>query len=542
MLNSNYNLVKTVKIPYREWTLNNWYKFQSVYPSIKHNELKNYIYSVLSMPSIIYTEAGFTNIDISSRLINVFSGVRQSTESNMHSVKDKDKTNIYMFGDSRMYGVGVQDDDTLPSKLQQLCNKGNMPVNILNYGVRSDILVNIYSKISKMSFKENDIALLFMPVYASYSYTCNRPSRYGYWPLLSKVINYMNSINIPIYIFNFPDIRRIKNPSLLEKKLQYSVSVNKARVLISPDYVPSKFQPVPYYDTQDALLEIPEKYSSFWDYYHLGPLGHAAVAKFVYKTIKDKLYKDHKISCNIFINKNRENEASNLYNNFINNCKLNYVKQNDDNYNNTILSYKKYPRFVTNPSDIIGSVVMNCNPLSNGHVYLIEEALKRVDYLYIFIVNEDKSYFSFDHRLFMVRKHFANIKNINVLPSGNLMISDLTFPDYFQKDYNNDKKINAGLDMLFFCKVIAKMFNITKRFIGTEPNCQITNQYNDILKKTLPQYGIECIEIERKLNNGIPISASLIRSYIKNKDYNSIKELVPPITYDIIRNYYKDIV
>ena len=40
-----------------------------------------------------------------------------------------------------------------------------------------------------------------------------------------------------------------------------------------------------------------------------------------------------------------------------------------------------------------GAVVMNCNPLTLGHRYLIEQALKQCDYLMIFVVQEDKSFF-----------------------------------------------------------------------------------------------------------------------------------------------------
>ena len=39
----------------------------------------------------------------------------------------------------------------------------------------------------------------------------------------------------------------------------------------------------------------------------------------------------------------------------------------------------------------IGSLVMNCNPMTLGHQYLVEQAAARCDFLYIFIVSEDKS-------------------------------------------------------------------------------------------------------------------------------------------------------
>ena len=42
-----------------------------------------------------------------------------------------------------------------------------------------------------------------------------------------------------------------------------------------------------------------------------------------------------------------------------------------------------------------GAVIMNCNPFTYGHRYLIERALSVVDFLIIFVVEEDMSLFSF---------------------------------------------------------------------------------------------------------------------------------------------------
>ena len=52
----------------------------------------------------------------------------------------------------------------------------------------------------------------------------------------------------------------------------------------------------------------------------------------------------------------------------------------------------------------IGSLNVNCNPFTRGHRYLIEEALKRVDHLFLFVVEEDASEFSFKDRYEMVKR------------------------------------------------------------------------------------------------------------------------------------------
>lgn len=47
----------------------------------------------------------------------------------------------------------------------------------------------------------------------------------------------------------------------------------------------------------------------------------------------------------------------------------------------------------------VGAAVMNCNPFTLGHRYLIEQAAKECDRLYVFVLSEDKSRFSVADRL-----------------------------------------------------------------------------------------------------------------------------------------------
>lgn len=66
----------------------------------------------------------------------------------------------------------------------------------------------------------------------------------------------------------------------------------------------------------------------------------------------------------------------------------------------------------------IGAIVMNCNPFTYGHRYLIEQALKKVDFLIIFVVEEDKSLFSFPERFAMVYDGIADLERVKVVPSA----------------------------------------------------------------------------------------------------------------------------
>ncbi len=79
----------------------------------------------------------------------------------------------------------------------------------------------------------------------------------------------------------------------------------------------------------------------------------------------------------------------------------------------------------------IGTIVMNCNPFTYGHRYLIEKAYEQVDLLIVFVVEEDKSLYSFEERFAMVREGTKDLKDIYIVPSGDLLLSSTTFPQYF---------------------------------------------------------------------------------------------------------------
>lgn len=196
---------------------------------------------------------------------------------------------------------------------------------------------------------------------------------------------------------------------------------------------------------------------------------------------------------------------------------------------------KKYKR---EGGDTVGSIVMNCNPFTRGHRYLIEEASKKVDILYIFILEEDKSFFKFEDRIKMVRLGVADLKNVVVIPSGKYMISSVTLPGYFEKETNPYGDCDAANDLGLFGGVIAKEFGIQIRFAGEEPIDIFTRQYNQSMKRILPEYGIEFREIPRKESGGEVISASRVRKYMKEGNIEGVKSLVLPVVYEYLEKYY----
>lgn len=188
-----------------------------------------------------------------------------------------------------------------------------------------------------------------------------------------------------------------------------------------------------------------------------------------------------------------------------------------------------------------GAIVMNCNPFTKGHRYLIEIASKSVERLYVFVVEKDKSFFKYDDRLEMVQKGIDGLSNIVAVPSGKFIISAYTFPEYFMKDYVKEKNFDASLDLETFCKFIAPPLRITKRFAGEEPFDPVTKNYNDFMKKLLPSFGIEFYEIPRfAIDNERVINATTVRRLLKERNLKELREYVPESTYTVLVEKYLD--
>lgn len=188
----------------------------------------------------------------------------------------------------------------------------------------------------------------------------------------------------------------------------------------------------------------------------------------------------------------------------------------------------------------IGGIVMHCNPMTLGHLFLIERALENVDFLYLFIVEEDRAEISFADRIWLVKETLKDDKRVKVVPSGRYMISYETLPLYFEKAKKQNESLDAAADLQIFCEKIAPELGITIRFVGEEPFDRITLQYNETMKKLLPLYGIRLMEIPRLEKGGRAISASRVRRYLEEGCLEGVKECVPQCVYEyFIKKYNK---
>ncbi len=196
----------------------------------------------------------------------------------------------------------------------------------------------------------------------------------------------------------------------------------------------------------------------------------------------------------------------------------------------------KLPRPET--AGTVGAIVANCNPFTLGHRYLVEQAAAQVDTLHLFVLSEDKSFFPAADRFMLVQQGVAHLKNVLVHPTGDYLISAATFPTYFIKDKDRIPQIRCQLDLEVFANHFAPALGITRRFVGTEPLCAVTDAYNRQMLELLPQKGIEVTLVPRKEQDGAPISASRVRALLEEQNWAALETLVPPTTLDYLKKNY----
>ncbi|MFA6670988.1 MAG: [citrate (pro-3S)-lyase] ligase [Bacillota bacterium] len=188
------------------------------------------------------------------------------------------------------------------------------------------------------------------------------------------------------------------------------------------------------------------------------------------------------------------------------------------------------------PGRAVGSIVVNANPFTKGHKYLVEKASMECDWLHIFVVWEDRSVFPPEVRYRLVKEGIKHLKNVTVHKGKDYIISNATFPTYFLKQPDEAVKIQSVLDIKIFQQHIAPALGINRRYVGEEPYCPVTIIYNQSMKEMLPDRGIEVFEISRKSLGGFAISASRVRKLLREGELNLVKEMVPDTTFAFLNS------
>lgn len=217
--------------------------------------------------------------------------------------------------------------------------------------------------------------------------------------------------------------------------------------------------------------------------------------------------------------------------------------------------YRKYLASLARPGRN-GAIVMNANPFTKGHRYLVEQAASQVDNLYVIVVKEDRSRFPYVERKAMIEAGCAGLDNVVVCGGSDYAISAATFPTYFLKKLDDATDTQIALDLDLFVNHIAKPLGVTVRFAGSEPEDALTRRYNELMAEILPgtsvavvrqdhqpdselvegsavrqaRRPIDFVEIPRLEQNGNPISATSLRRALDKGNLKEAMEYIPKST------------
>ena len=172
-----------------------------------------------------------------------------------------------------------------------------------------------------------------------------------------------------------------------------------------------------------------------------------------------------------------------------------------------------------------GVIVMNANPFTLGHQYLITKALEEVQHLFVLPVREDVSLFPYAERLAMIHSGVAAFgSQVTVAEGSAYCISAATFPTYFLKDLSDSSETQMRLDIDLFIRHIGPALGSDIRFVGTEPHDPLTARYNALLQELMPGHIKEIPRLES-------VSATRVRQALAEGDYARAASMTPATTH-----------
>lgn len=190
-------------------------------------------------------------------------------------------------------------------------------------------------------------------------------------------------------------------------------------------------------------------------------------------------------------------------------------------------------------ADRVTSIVMNANPFTKGHLYLIEKAATENDVVHLFVVSEDRSFFPTAIREELIRKGTSHIRNLHIHPTREYIVSTQTFPSYFLPENVEVIRVQAELDARLFKTRIAPALGLDSRYVGEEPYSEATAIYNQMMHETFGK-DIQLIEIPRRsVSEEDPdnyISATKVRNLIISNRMDETKPFLPESTYRFLKS------
>ena len=514
-----------------KWLLGNPYESRKAYSYKNQTITKEYLRELYQEPvqfSVSPIDEQCILPDYESRYVNHKNGVRV-TEYGTH-LADKKVNKIFILGDSRVSGMLLEDSDTICSFVQLEINRSGLLYRVENRGISGRSIERMAWQTTHLSIQENDIVLF---ITGCYEYDIKKPYiSFGVW---FKYIEEANELckrkNATFMYFHVPPTYELRKRTPDEDKVLNLITGTKFVEYKMLDIAALKEyfrmlcikNGIIYFDLTECI-EMEENRNYYIDVHHFGPNGNNIIAKYIIKKIQTL----HLMS-NDCLNNNIESEKIHRQTDFENKViKQTYfsIAQWADKYRD-IIKIKE--------DETIGAIVMNANPFHKGHMALVEYARQSVDKLIIFLLEEDASFFSYETRKKIVEENLKDYDDVFVVPSGKYIISRFTFPEYFKKEEMQNQKIDTTNDVAIFGRYIAPVFNISKRFVGSEPEDKITEQYNRKMKVLLETFGVELIIMDRIKNTKGYVSGTVIRKLFGKKDFEMLREYVSDITVNILK-------
>lgn len=495
---------------------------------------KKYLADVRKAPGLVIKNEAFFTGDYDGRYVKVKNGERLTTGQ-----PETFEETVYLLGASYLYGAYCENNGTIASHLQTICNQIYPNRYIFkNYGTRGATLEFYGPQLPGLPLKRGDTVFLISSLLVSPGHDVTP------YEFIMDLYLKCQELGVNFCFFLYPRLPELIGPSLQELirlnnrfETLYNNGLLKtkgfkspAKYTLPPILAQLNMAGCPCFDLQPAINRPHDKGEIFIDKGHLSSKGYQLLARSIFDNyiINAPLKQVH-----------RKQVGSASYQVFADTIRAQFGAEEN------IAAWLKQVKEKT-PADWrgcrLGAIVMNCNPFTNGHLYLIESALKQIDFLYLFIVAEDRSEFSLATRFKLVEDGTTHLHDrIRVLSSGQFIISSFTFPEYFAKTDLTLAAVDSSNDVAIFGAIIARELQITTRFIGEEPYCNVTRQYNETMKRLLPPLGVEVVEIKRIESNGQAISASNVRRYAQNKNWAELNKIVPESTLKYLMSCHANV-
>lgn len=472
---------------------------------------------------------GFSPADMETPFVNCHDGLRKTAFQ-----PDQWDSMVHIFGASNAFGAFADDESTPASQMQKNCveayESGQLDTlyKVVNYATNASSPDNCFRKMHNMQFNPGEKVIFITIPYWLRTHTTS------FIKTITAMHHHCLAAGAEFSLYLWPELMFSHAPSLYEQKLIKEFQLIIGELTDSPTYpawdaslhnqVLKSLQNagVTAQDLQ-PYFERPHNHGElFIDIGHTTHIGLKIAADILFEQTIKCPAKSHVES----VYEEELRDFGSIVKDF--------MLSNDD----FVSFLENTPRFNAAPGSKIGAVVVNCNPFTLGHRHLMQHALQHVDYLYVFVVEEDESYYSTSQRYEMVCAGLEEFGDkVIVAHSGPGIISSITFAEYFTKEKTTDYKIDVAIDGLIFGNIVCKEFGITERFFGEEPSCMITKEYMRQLLEILPLYGVSCDVIPRLESDGTVLSASLVRALYEKHDWEAISSIVPETTLAHLKMY-----